>query len=108
MRLEYATALIDGRHKFGMQRELEGEIAGKNVVLIDNLMRSGASIEAAVRVVERGGARVLGALTLVCHQPVELAVPTSSLWQAAELEAAAKELGLMPVGSSSFQKEKNL
>jgi orotate phosphoribosyltransferase len=102
-RLGYATVLIDGRRQSGMQRDVEGEISGKNVVLVDNWTRSGESLQHAAHVAENAGAQVLGAITIARHGMADLRMPTTSLWQAEELEMAAMSLGLLPMSSINLQ-----
>jgi predicted amidophosphoribosyltransferase len=39
-------------------------VAGKSVLLIDDVLTTGATVEACVRVLQRGGARHVDVLTL--------------------------------------------
>lgn len=90
----FANVLLDGPRPSGLQREVEGDVADKKVLLVDNWTRSGASLRAATSVIERAGGIVAGALTIVRHPATEPAVPLCSPWTIQELLAAAHNLGL--------------
>ncbi|MCA8929629.1 MAG: hypothetical protein KDC18_16305 [Alphaproteobacteria bacterium] len=56
---------LDGPRKSGLQRQVEGSVAGRQIVLIDNLTKSHASLIAAAQLVEAQGGGVAGAMTVV-------------------------------------------
>lgn len=80
-----AVVNLDGPRASGLQRQVEGEVDGRRVVLVDNLIRSGASLEAAANVVTAAGGQVVGALTVVGNPGVRLGFPILSLWSLREL-----------------------
>lgn len=51
----FANILLDGPRASGLRREVEGDVAGRRVLIVDNWARSGASLRAAATVVERAG-----------------------------------------------------
>lgn len=56
---------LDGPRGSGLQRQVEGPVAGRRVLLIDNLTRSQASLIEAAQIIEAEAGIVAGALTIV-------------------------------------------
>lgn len=90
----FANILLDGPRASGAKREVEGEIRGKTIVLVDNWARSGRSLQQAVTICQREGATPIGALLLVASEPMSLVCPVLPLWLAGELDAAVDRMGL--------------
>ena len=85
----YATVHIGGPRSSGLQRAVEGDINCKRVLLIDNWIRSGASMVKAVDVVTQAGATPIGALTIVTDGVADLEIPLNAVWHIDELLATA-------------------
>lgn len=90
----FANVLLDGPRASGLQREVEGEVSGQRVVLVDNWIRSGTSISKAIDVIQRAGGIAVGALTIVRNHDVNLTIPLRSPWTIGDLLEAAQEEGL--------------
>jgi ComF family protein len=52
------------RQAFDIHPRWRGELAGKTVLLVDDVLTTGATVEACARVLQRGGARHVDVLTL--------------------------------------------
>lgn len=65
LKLPAGVVHLDGPRKSGLQRQVEGSVAGRQIVLIDNLTKSHASLIAAAQLVEAQGGVVVGAMTVV-------------------------------------------
>jgi orotate phosphoribosyltransferase len=94
----FANVLLDGPRASGLQREVEGDVTAKRVLLVDNWVRSGDSIAKAADVVTRAGGIPVAALTVVRNGNVNLALPLASAWAIAELLDAAQAEGLWRPG----------
>lgn len=92
----FANILLDGPRASGAQREIEGDVTGKSIVLVDNWARSGRSLQKAADICRRQGATPLGALLLVASGPASLSFPVLSLWRANDLDEAVDRMGLRP------------
>jgi orotate phosphoribosyltransferase len=90
----FANVLLDGPRASGLQREVEGDIAGRRVLVVDNWTRSGDSLRAAATVIERAGGVCVGALTIVRHPAADPGLLLCSPWTIQELLSAALDLGL--------------
>lgn len=104
--LPYATVLPDGPRASGLRRQVEGDTDGHAVVLVDNWVRSGASLRRAEEAVLAAGGTVLGALTLVVDDQVESqndGMPVQSVWRLSEILRAAESLGLVTDWQSLLQ-----
>lgn len=84
-----AVVNLDGPRASGLQRQVEGDVDGRRVALVDNLVRSGASLDLASRVVADVRGHVVGALTIVGDPGVRLGFPIQSLWSLRELLEAS-------------------
>ena len=89
MGMPAAIVNLDGPRSSGLQREVEGDVDGRNLVLIDNLIARGGSLRLAAEVASRAGARVVGAMTVVADPGAILTFPVHSLWSQRELIDAA-------------------
>lgn len=86
----YATVHLDGPRNSGLQRSVEGDVSGKRVLLIDNWLRTGASVEKAVEIVKRAGATPVGALAIVTDGEAEVdGVALAAVWHIDQLLDAA-------------------
>ncbi len=94
--IPFAVVLLDGPRTAGLQREVEGELAGKRVCLVDNWTKSGGSLVSAADIVERHGGTVVGALAISGRRPPHARFPIAFAFPASELLAAAVEQGLVP------------
>ena len=86
---------LDGPRKSGLQRQIEGSVAGRWVVLVDNLTCTQGSLIDAARIIETNGGKILGAMTVIRltavgpeHVPAWFQV--SSLCNDGELEAEGR------------------
>lgn len=86
--LPFANVLLDGPRASGLQREVEGDVRGRRVLLIDNWARSGRSLREGIDVVDRAGGRAIGVLTVVRDQPVDLGIPHLGAWELKDLLTA--------------------
>ncbi len=94
--LPYASILLDGKRLSGLQRETEGDVSGKTVVLIDNWVRTGSSIEKAAEVVRRNGGIVDDAIVITNHDDPDLSgITLHSCWSLESLFQAARTEGLV-------------
>ena len=91
----FANVLPDGPRHSGLEREVEGDVSGSRVVLVDNWIRSGASINGAISAVQRAGGAVVGVLVIVERRTVAFEVPVIVLWQYKDLLASALDTGLI-------------
>ena len=98
MRRPAAVVNLDGPRASGLQRRIEGVVAHRRVVLVDNLISSGKSLRKAGDIVTDAGGAVVGALTVITDAviatsaaPLEFAV--QSLWSLRELAEAAFDIG---------------
>jgi len=98
LRIPFASILLDGKRKSGLQREIEGNIMGKNVVLIDNWLRTGTSIINSIEVVERNGGKVIGVIVITKLKEVTLQAKVVTVWELDELFEAAKKVNLVDKG----------
>jgi len=93
--LPFANILLDGPRMSGLQREVEGNIEGHTVLLIDNWVRSGTSLTKAAEVVHRNGGSVCGAVSLVSRENVEANCQLACLYSEESLVKSAIKLGLL-------------
>ena len=69
------------------------DVAGRRVLLIDNLIVRGGSLQQAARVVAGAGGKVIGALTVIADPGARLDFEIRSLWTQRELIDAAFDVG---------------
>ncbi|MFN3325582.1 MAG: hypothetical protein ACK5AZ_18965 [Bryobacteraceae bacterium] len=86
----YATVHLDSPRTSGLQRSVEGEVAGKRILLVDNWVRSGESVRSAVDVAIQAGAIPIGALAIVATGEPDVGVPLQAVWDVGQLLAAAQ------------------
>jgi orotate phosphoribosyltransferase len=91
--MEAAVVNLNGPRASGLQREVEGDVAGRRVVLIDNLIALGGSLRKSAAVVAGAGGEVIGALTVIADPGAPLEFETRSLWTQRELIDAAFSVG---------------
>lgn len=91
--LPAAVVNLDGPRASGLQREVEGDIAGRRVVLVDNLIGLGGSLQQAAKVTGNGGGHVIGAMTIIADPGASLDFEIRSLWTQRELIDAAFDVG---------------
>ncbi len=96
LRIPYANILLDGKRSSGLQREIEGDVKDKNVVLIDNWLRSGTSILNAAEVVRRNGGNAIGAIVITKLKEVDLTPIVFPAWELRVLFEAAIQTKLVP------------
>lgn len=85
----YATVHLDAPRSSGLQRVVEGEVAGRRMLLVDNWIRSGSSLAKAVEVVKQVGAIPIGALAIATDGVAEVGIPLKAIWHIDELLSAA-------------------
>lgn len=78
---------LDGPRKSGLQRQVEGSVAGCRVVMIDNLTRTQSSLIEAARIIEAEGGAVAGAMTVVGLEAGPAPFRVVSLCTEADLES---------------------
>ncbi len=88
-----AVVNLDGPRASGLQRQVEGDVAGRRVLLIDNLIAFGGSLRQAAGVVAGAGGEVIGALTVIADPGAHLEFEIRSLWTQRELIDAAFDVG---------------
>jgi orotate phosphoribosyltransferase len=88
-----AVVNLDGPRASGLQRQVEGDVAGRRVLLIDNLIALGGSLAGAARIVADAGGEVIGALTVIADPGARLDFEIRSLWTQRELIDAAFDVG---------------
>jgi orotate phosphoribosyltransferase len=88
-----AVVNLDGPRASGLRREVEGDVTGRRVVLIDNLIALGGSLRRAAGIVSGAGGSVVGALTIVADPGAPLEFAVHSLWTQRELVDAAFDVG---------------
>ncbi len=103
--LPYATVLLDGPRKSGIRREVEGDVANRNVLLVDNWMRSGDSIRKATDVVRRNGGKAIGAIVITNLPTVRIDLPFKAVWSGTNLMRAARRAGLLSHPSGCHKQE---
>lgn len=92
-RLPAAVINTDGPRASGLRRQIEGDVAGRSVVLVDNLIAQGGALTRAAELAATHGARVMGAITIVADPGVPLAFPVRAIWRQRDLIEAALEVG---------------
>lgn len=93
--LPYATVLLDGPRTGGLQREIEGNVGGKKIILVDNWVSSGESLLQAASVVERHGGEVSAAVAVSGHICSTLPFPVLFAFHLSHLLAAAAEQNII-------------
>jgi orotate phosphoribosyltransferase len=88
-----AVVNLDGPRASGLQREIEGEVAGRRIVIVDNLVARGGSLRHSAAVIANAGGEVIGALTVIADPGAPLEFETRSLWTQRELIDAAFSVG---------------
>jgi orotate phosphoribosyltransferase len=86
---------LDGPRKSGLQRQIEGAVVGRKVVLIDNLTRSHSSLISAARLVEAEGGRIAGAMTVVGLETGPAPFRVSTLCSESDLEREGLRQGML-------------
>ena len=102
---------LDGPRKSGLQRQIEGSVAGRQVVLIDNLTKSHGSLITAAQLIEAEGGGIAGAMTVVGQEAGPAPFRVAPLCTEAALEAEGLRQGVLspahlhgPVeGTASFR-----
>lgn len=85
----FATVMMDGPRSSGLQREVEGDVAGKRVLLVDNWVRSGASIRRAADIVSKAGGDPVAVIAIAKTGTPPIGLPLHVVWDVEELLAAA-------------------
>lgn len=84
--------------KSGMQRQIEGDVQGKRVVLMDNWVNTGASVIHAAKVAREHGGEPAGILAIAGEcAPALLDLPLVYALQTDKLITAAIDQELIPV-----------
>lgn len=90
----FSTVLPEGPRESGLRRSVEGSVSGRNVIIFDNAISTGASIIAAERQVKAAGGIVIGALAVVAYSALpEFDFPLHYLFHVRELVNAAYRSG---------------
>jgi len=96
LNLPFMNVLLEGPRSSGLNREVEGDAQGKRVILVDNWIRTGESIDKAIKTIHNAGAVVTAILVVTRRPEISFQMPTFSVWELTELVKASKELGLIP------------
>lgn len=91
--LPFANVLLSGPRASGLQREVEGDVTGKRVLLIDNWIQSGSTIRKGQDVIQRAGGTAEGVLVIVRFKKGDLGIPVEAIWELEELLNAAVDEG---------------
>lgn len=86
---------LDGPRRSGLQRRIEGAVAGRHIVLVDNLTRSHASLIEAARIIEAEGSIIVGAMTVVGRTDGPAPFPISPLCTEGDLECEGLRQGVL-------------
>ena len=91
---------LDGPRNSGLQRQVEGSVTGRRVLLVDNLTRSQSSVVDAARIIEAEGGAIAGAMTVVRRtvvgpEHVPAWFPVLTLCSDAELAAEGLRQGVL-------------
>ncbi|MBP2560090.1 orotate phosphoribosyltransferase [Neorhizobium galegae] len=84
--LPAVTVHLDGPRKSGLQRQIEGSVAGRRVVLIDNLTRTHSSLISAALLVKAEGGTVEGAMAVIGLETGPAGFRVSTLCSEEDLE----------------------
>lgn len=95
LKLPAGVVHLDGPRKSGLQRQVEGSVAGRQIVLIDNLTKSHSSLIAAAQLVEAEGGVVAGAMTVVGLEAGPAPFRVAPLCTEADLEAEGLRQGVL-------------
>jgi orotate phosphoribosyltransferase len=93
---DVAVVLPDGGRASGLRREIEGEVADRDVWLIENVVTSGNSLRRAAATVVRHSGRPCGALAIGAYGVVPMvSVPLHAAFTLSQLVHAAHALGII-------------
>jgi orotate phosphoribosyltransferase len=92
-----AFANLDGPRASGLQRQIDGRVANRRVILIDNLISTGESLRKAAKIIAASGGEVIGAITVVADPGAALEFTVHSLWTLDQLVDAAFDVGSINV-----------
>ena len=92
--IPFANVLIDGPRTSGLRREVEGDVAGKRVLILDNWISTGESVRKAADVLRRAGAAPIAVLTLVSAGPRDFGLPQHTALNIDSLLEVARDEGL--------------
>lgn len=95
LKLPAGVVHLDGPRKSGLQRQVEGPVAGRQIVLVDNLTKSHASLITAAQLVEAEGGVVAGAMTIVGLEAGPAPFRVAPLCTEADLEAEGLRQGVL-------------
>lgn len=100
--LPAATVLPDGPRTTGLKRAVEGDIVGRQCVLVDNAVTTGGSLLRSSHWIRQAGGQAVGALVVTRYGAdedlVSLPFPLRSLFTWRDLVALAADEGLINVG----------
>lgn len=94
MQKPFANILPEARSS-GLKRDVEGEVEGRDVILIDNWVRTGDSMRKAIETCQGNGGRVVGVAGIASAEGVDFSIPFVTIWKINELLEAALQLGLI-------------
>jgi orotate phosphoribosyltransferase len=95
LNLPFCNILKEARLS-GMQRQIEGDVTGKKVILIDNWINTGESILHAADVIRKHGGDPVGILAIASENRPMLGLPLAYAVEINLLIAAAYDLNLIP------------
>lgn len=86
---------LDGPRSSGLQRDVEGPVGGRRVLLIDNLTRSHTSLIEAAQIIEANDGIVAGAMPIVGRTTGPAPFPISPLCGEGDLEREGLRQGVL-------------
>jgi orotate phosphoribosyltransferase len=96
LEMPYATVLLDGPRDSGLGRQIEGSIENQKVILIDNWIREGLSMNKAIKILHDNGAIVNGGIVITKINKNDISPNIISLWDLEDLFEAARQIKLVP------------
>ena len=96
-RMPFANVLLDGPRASGLQREVEGDIREKRLILIDNWVRKGETVRKAIQICQRNGGNVVGVIAIASIGELDIGVPFMVIWDLRVLLRNAHLMGLTKI-----------
>lgn len=89
LQLPLSVVHLSGPRTSGLQRQIEGDVAGKRAIVVDNFTKTGKSLIQSADLLEAAGANVVGFLTIAAAKPGVLGKPLYAVWTLDQLLTAA-------------------
>ncbi len=97
LNMPFANILKEPR-KSGMKRQIEGDIYGKRLLLVDNWMNTGDSLRKATEIVKKSGGISVGLLCIAGKEPIlyDMGLPYAFAFSTQLLLEAAADICIIP------------